>query len=97
MRLGDEIPSGSGGRIDMVRALPSGEYDFYEIKPAVAARHAIREALPQLLEYAYRPGGVEARELIVVSQATLDDDSERFLRGWREKGLPLHYLHVPLA
>jgi hypothetical protein len=95
-RLGDEIPSGSGGRIDLVCLLPSGEHDFYEIKPSTLARHAIREALPQLLEYAYRQGGHEAHRLIIVSQAKLDSISSDFLKKLREKGLPIYYEQVPI-
>jgi len=95
-RIGDEIPSGSGGRIDLVCLLPSGEHDFYEIKPSTLARHAIREALPQLLEYAYRQGGHEAHRLIIVSQAKLDSISSDFLKKLREKGLPIYYEQVPI-
>jgi hypothetical protein len=94
--LGDEIPSGNGGRIDLVCLLASGEHDFYEIKPSTLARHAIREALPQLLEYAYRQGGHQARRLIIASQAPLDLISSNFLEALREKGLPVYYEHVPL-
>ncbi|WP_263367050.1 hypothetical protein [Edaphobacter bradus] len=97
IKLGDELPSGNGGRIDLVCLLPSGEYDFYEIKPAVLARHAIREALPQLLEYAYRRGGKEPRRLIVASQAPLDDISSEFLASLRAKGLPIHYEQVSIS
>jgi hypothetical protein len=96
VKLGDEIPSGNGGRIDIVCLLPSGEHDFYEIKPAVLARHAIREGLPQLLEYAYRQGGHQARRLIIASQAPLDTVSSNFLSSLREKGLPIYYEHVSL-
>lgn len=95
-KLGDEIPSGSGGRIDLVCLLPDGEHDFYEIKPSILARHAIREALPQLLEYAYRQGGHEARRLIIASQAPLDSVSSAFLEKLRDKGLPIYYQHVSL-
>jgi len=94
--MGDEIASGNGGRIDLVALLPSGKYDYYEIKPAIIAKHAIREAVPQLLEYAYRAGGKEPRRLVIVSQAPLDPDSNDFLEVLRGKGLPFHYLHIPL-
>ncbi len=94
--LGDEIPSGNGGRIDLVSLSQSGQYDFFEIKPALLARHAIREALPQLLEYAYRRGGVVAQRLVVVSQARLDSDSNDFLTVLRNKGLPIFYQYIPL-
>jgi hypothetical protein len=97
IKLGSEIPSGNGGKIDLVGLLPSGEYDFYEIKPALLARHAIREALPQLLEYAYRKGGHQARRLLIVSQAPLDHDSDNFLNTLRAKGLPIFYEQIVLA
>lgn len=97
VKIGDELPSGNGGKIDLVCLLPTGEYDFYEIKPAILARQAIREALPQLLEYSYRRGGKEARQLIVVSQAHLDDISKEFLASLRDKGLPIYYQQVPIA
>lgn len=95
-KLGDEIPSGNGGRIDLVCLLPSGEYDFYEIKPSTIAKHAIREALPQLLEYAYRSGGHKPRRLMIVSQAPLDEVSRAFLETLRTMGLPIHYQHVAI-
>jgi hypothetical protein len=94
--LGDEIPSGNGGQIDLVAELSTGRYVFYEIKPADFARDAIRQALPQLLEYAYRKGGVEAERLVVVSQAPLDPDSEEFLAKLREKGFPVWYQQIAI-
>ena len=97
LKLGDEIPSGNGGKIDLVGSLPSGEFDFYEIKPAIFARHAIREALPQLLEYSFRRGGKAARRLIIVSQAPLDRDSDDFLAILRAKGFPIYYQQVLLV
>ena len=96
IKLGAEIPSGNGGRIDLVSCSSTGKYDFYEIKPALLARHAIREALPQLLEYAYRRGGMEAQRLVIVSQAVLDSDSHDFLAALRSKGLPIHYHQISL-
>jgi hypothetical protein len=54
-----ELPNGIGGRIDTVVS-QSGGYWFYEIKTALSARACIRDALAQLLEYAYWPGAREA-------------------------------------
>ena len=95
--IGDEIPSGNGGRIDLVAELSIGRYIFYEIKPADLARDAIRQALPQLLEYAYRKGGIEAERLVIVSQAPLDQDSAEFLAKLREKGLPVCYQQIVIS
>ncbi len=100
VKLGDEIPSGNGGRIDVVALLHSGQHELYEIKPALLARNAIREAIPQLLEYAYRRGGLgdeKIAKLVIVSQARLDKDSDDYLIGLRRRGLPLHYLQIPLG
>lgn len=97
MTLGTEISSGSGGRIDVVARTGAGVFDLYEVKPAVLARHAIRQALPQLLEYTYRSDNENIGRLYVVSQASLDDASDSFLQKLRGKGIPIHYLHIPIS
>jgi hypothetical protein len=91
-----EISSGSGGKIDLVVKTTQGMFDLYEVKPALLARHAIRQALPQLLEYAYRSDNESIRCLYIVSQAELDDCSERFLQKLRDKSIPIWYRQVYL-
>jgi hypothetical protein len=93
-RFGTEIPSGSGGRIDLVVKTVDGFFDLYEVKPAVAARHAIRQALPQLLEYAFRSESPKVRNLYIASDANLDVVSEKFLRRLQDRNLPVYYRHV---
>jgi hypothetical protein len=95
--FGTEIPSGSGGRIDLVVKTVDGFFDLYEVKPAVAARHAIRQALPQLLEYAFRSDNPRVRNLYIASDANLDAVSERFLRKLQARNIPVYYRHIPRA
>jgi hypothetical protein len=95
--FGTEISSGSGGKIDLVVKTIQGLFDLYEVQPALLARHAIRQALPQLLEYAYRSDNENIRALYIVSQPELDDCSERFLQKLRDKGIPIWYRQVNLA
>lgn len=88
--VGAEIQTGDC-RIDIVTRIGE-KFWFYEIKTAGTARACIREALPQLLEYSYWPGAQEAERLVVVGEAALDPESERYLRGLRRRfGLPIEY------
>jgi hypothetical protein len=66
---------------------------LYEIKIAPNARLCIRRAIGQLLEYSLWPKHREAKRLIVVGEATLDGDAERYLERLRTKlSLPIEYL-----
>lgn len=95
-RVGAEISNGSGTRIDLVVKEPKG-YAFYEIKIALSARSAIRQAIAQLLEYSLWPGTEPADKLIVVSEERLDAASSAFLKRLRrEFRLPIEYRRVRL-
>jgi len=69
------------------------------LPPAMSARSCIREAISQLLEYAFWPGAQEAEKLIVVGEPSLDRDAEQYLATLRARfGLPLEYRQVgPLS
>jgi hypothetical protein len=89
--VGVEILTGVGTRVDAV-VLREDETWFYEIKTALAARACIREAMAQLVEYAYWPDATRAHRLIVVGEPTLDDEAESFLRRLRTQfSLPIFY------
>ncbi len=91
-----ELPNGIGGRIDTVVS-QSGGYWFYEIKTALSARACIRDALAQLLEYAYWPGAREASRLIIVGEPELDDEGRVYLARLRQQfSLPVHYQQLNL-
>jgi hypothetical protein len=94
--VGTEIPNGLGTSVDMVVRQP-GEYWFYEIKTALSPRACLREALGQLLEYAFGPGMQEASRLIVVGEKPLDERGRAYLRRLRERfALPLEYEHIQI-
>jgi hypothetical protein len=86
-----EVRTGNGTLIDLGRRR-GDHYWFYEIKTGISARTCIREALGQLLEYAFWPGGRQATALVVVGEAVLDRDAEFYLQGLRSRfGLPIFY------
>lgn len=89
--VGTENITVGGNRIDVVVKLKD-EFIYYEIKTASTARINIRESLSQLLEYSYWPRGKEASKLIIVSEASLDDEAERYLITLRDKfSIPIYY------
>jgi hypothetical protein len=82
--VGTEVPCGSGNRIDVV--LRQGrEYSFYEIKTADSARACIREAIGQLLDYAFWPGAQAAARLIVVGEPAIDSAGQEYLLCLRDR------------
>jgi hypothetical protein len=95
--VGTECDTGAGTRIDVV-VRKGGTYDFYEIKTGNSARSCIRQALAQLLEYSFWPGGQEAERLIIVGEPSPDQESRSFLAELRRRfSLPIEYrrIHLP--
>ena len=90
--VGTEIRTATGARIDVV-VRTGKEYDFYEIKTGNFAKTCIREALSQLMEYAYWPGkGKEVDRLIIVAPAKLGSEGRRYLKYLRETFcIPIYY------
>jgi hypothetical protein len=87
----------SGRRADIIVRLPES-YDLFEIKTALAPRDCVREALSQLLEYAYWPGSPDFNALWVVGPSPIDSETQEYLDGLRERfGMPLGYRHQPVA
>jgi hypothetical protein len=78
--VGDEHPGFRGTKIDVVLRRNRNEFWYYEIKTALSPRGCLREALGQLLEYAYWPGAHEARRLIICGESPLDQDGKTYLR-----------------
>jgi len=86
-----ENPSGVGTRVDVVVQWES-EYWFYEIKTAQSPRACLREAIGQLLEYAFWPGAPKVTRLIVVGEAAIDEHGVEYLRCLQKRfSLPLEY------
>ena len=83
-----------GVRVDAaVRQSPG--MAFYELKVAPSIQACVRLAIGQLLEYAHWPSDVRAAELIVVGEATPDDDARAYLRLLRDRfTLPVWYRQI---
>lgn len=89
--VADEQPTGLGTKIDVVLRHQPDRYWYYEIKTASSARGCLREALGQILEYAYWPGAREATKLIVCGEGSLDDDAAAYLSQLRLR------FHIPIS
>lgn len=94
--VGTEIPTGDGCSIDVVLKTAS-LCVYYEIKTAPTVKACIRQAIPQLLEYAYWSGSKNhVDHLVVVGPSEATPEGERYLSLLKDKfGLPLEYMHVP--
>ena len=94
--VGAELPTGIGTSVDLVVRQGSG-YWFYEIKTSVSPRACIREAIGQLLEYAFWPGSQEANRLIVVGETAADADVQEYCRRLNKRfSLPIQYQQLVL-
>ena len=81
VQVATELSDARGGSIDLVVCC-DGELEFYEIKTAATAKQCVREAMGQLLEYAYRPPAIRPKRLFVAG-GTCDRP--------RYRGLPKHF------
>lgn len=89
--VGVENSSGHGTYIDLV-VKNNRDYTFYEIKTSNSIRKCIREALPQLLEYAYYPNRKVASKLIIVSANKITKDAKEYLNKLRKDfSIPVYY------
>lgn len=88
-----EVGKTDGGSIDLVMRRANGKNVFYEVKTYASAKMSIREAVGQLMEYSYYPDCVLASELIIVSQAPLDEDGKRYIKMLNKKfSIPISYM-----
>lgn len=89
--VGTEVDTGNGTSIDAATRYQECT-TFYEIKTGRSVRSNIRQAIPQLLEYAYWPDGKRADELVIVSHLPITKAAERYLVYLRERfELPIFY------
>jgi hypothetical protein len=79
-----ERPLGSGQAVDLSIKEQDGEI-FYEFKTSNSIRICIREALSQLLEYAYYPDKKRAKKLIIVSQNPINKQAKDYLNKIRKE------------
>jgi hypothetical protein len=91
-----ENPSGVGTNIDLV-VRQRKSYWFYEIKVAQSPRACLRQAIGQLLEYAFWFGSKNASRLLVVGEIPLDKNGEKYIKTLRKKfNLPIEYEHITI-
>jgi hypothetical protein len=82
--VGTEVSTGEGTSIDVVVKTDKFCW-FYEIKTAPSVRACLRQAIPQLLEYAYWHGKDDrADRLIIVSPLPITKEAETYLNFLRE-------------
>ncbi|RKX23962.1 MAG: hypothetical protein DRP45_09285 [Candidatus Zixiibacteriota bacterium] len=92
--VGTETDTGRGSRVDLV-VRDGKQHVYYEIKTSPDIRVCLREAISQLLEYSYWPGGNEAATLVVVSENPMTRDARRYLATLRERfDIPVFYRHL---
>ncbi|MBB3275947.1 MULTISPECIES: hypothetical protein [unclassified Pseudoxanthomonas] len=96
-RVWTEYPTGTGGYADAIVRHPDGYCQLYEIKIADTSAKVVRQAIGQLLEYGFRPGGLEAKKLFIVGEPVLDDVTRSFLVRLREDfNIEIDYMQVEL-
>ncbi len=67
---------------------------FIELKPRGTARSVIREALAQLLDYAYWPTVSRCDTLLIVGPTPPGQEDQDYLAALRARfAIPVHYLH----
>lgn len=93
--VGTEVPSGAGNQVDVMVQTPEGFW-FYEIKTGTTARACIRQALGQILEYAYWPGNQAACRLVIAGEPPLDAAGTTYLEKLRKDfQLPMDHHQLP--
>ncbi|MDE2259339.1 MAG: hypothetical protein KGK17_03325 [Betaproteobacteria bacterium] len=90
--VGTEVATGDGTAIDVIVKTDKFCW-FYEIKTGSSVRLCIRQAIPQLLEYAYWQGDCSrADKLIIVSPKKLTPQAAAYLDFLRQQfKLNIHY------
>ena len=90
--VGTEVQTGLGTSIDVVTRV-GDKCTFYEIKIADSLRACVRQALPQLMEYAYwRCSDKLAERLVIVGTYEVTPEVDAYLQFLRQRFLlPIHY------
>jgi hypothetical protein len=95
--VGTENDTGRGSRVDLV-VRDGDKHMYYEIKTGPSIRDCLRDAIAQLIEYSYWPGGNEAATLIVISENPLTPDARHYLMTLRKRfHLPIFYQYFDLT
>ncbi len=91
----NQVGSGAN-RIDVV--LKQGtEYVFYEVKTYNSIKTSIREAMGQIIEYAFYPDVTFAKKLVIVTQHEADEETIKYFKHLRKvTGLQIYYQQYDL-
>lgn len=77
--------------VDIEAKTHNDKYHYYEVKTD-SPKNSIRQALGQIMEYAYWPDVMKAEKLIVVSDGKPDNDTIRYLKHLRSHfRIPFYY------
>jgi len=86
----------NGQRIDVVLKQKKS-YTFYEIKTANSAKQCVREALGQILEYAYYDCKKHAEKIVIAGEHHLDSDTKAYLNFLKKEfKIPVEYMQVKI-
>lgn len=86
----------NGNKIDIV-VNQNKDYTFFEVKTGSSAKACIREAIGQLLEYAYWNGKENAKKLVIASEYNLNEEGQKYLNFLNNKfNLPIEYRRIKL-
>jgi len=90
--VGTEQETGNGSKVDVVVRDSDKKFIFFEIKTSYSVRLSIREAVGQLLEYAFFPEAANPKKLIVASPNKITTEAKTYLEGIRASfELPVFY------
>ena len=90
-QVGTEHADGNGRFVDLV-ACRNGQIEFYEIKTNPIPRLCVREAIGQLLEYAYWGGATGPALLCVVGSQPADSATNAYIEVLRSRfSIPICY------
>ena len=94
--VGTEIQCGAGS-VDLV-VQQKEEYWFYEIKTAHSSKACIRQAIGQLFEYSFWPGGQKASRLVIVGEPALGSHGKEYLDKLKDRfSLPIEYEQIEIG
>jgi len=83
-----------GNKIDVV-VNNNGSMYFYEIKSTLTARDCIRQAMGQILDYAYWPGQKNADKIFIVGECTLEYNTKLYLKYINKKlNINVEYIKI---
>lgn len=95
--LSDEHEVNKINYIDLVAQTTNGKIVFFEIKTASEARLCIRQALGQLMEYAFFPDVKHADLLVVVGTGSKTENIESYIKKLNSDfKIHIDYLRIPL-